>query len=55
MRAIDVLVATINAQLTELNKPNYKIYDSDNPEYYIIRVGYDGKTDELYFETQEDR
>lgn len=32
MKAIDVLIATINAQLTELNKPNYKIYDFEIQE-----------------------
>lgn len=55
MKAIDVLIATINAQLTELNKSNYKIYDSENPGFYITQVGYNGKSDDLYFETQEDK
>lgn len=55
MKAIDVLIATINAQLAELNKSEYKIYDADNQDYYITQVRYDGKSDELYFETQEDR
>lgn len=55
MKAIDVLIATINAQLVELNKSDFKIYDAENPGYYITQVGYYGKSDELYFETQEDR
>lgn len=55
MKAIDVLIATINAQLAELNKSDFKIYDSDNQDYYITQVRYDKQDDRLYFDSQEDR
>lgn len=55
MKAIDVLIATINAQLTELNKSDFKIYDADNQDYYITQVRYDKQDDRLYFDSQEDR
>ena len=55
MKAIDVLIATINAQLAELNKSEHKIYDADNQDYYITQIRYDKQDDRLYFDSQEDR
>ena len=55
MKAIDVLIATINAQLAELNKSDFKIYDSDNQDYYITQIRYHKEDDRLYFDSQEVR
>ncbi len=55
MKAIDVLIATINAQLAELNKSDFKIYDSDNQDYYITQIRYSKEDDRLYFDSQEVR
>ncbi|MFR5643605.1 MAG: hypothetical protein ACLTK7_10600 [Clostridium paraputrificum] len=55
MKALDILIATINAQLAELNKSDFKIYDADNQDYYITKVRYNKQDDRLYFDSQEDR
>ena len=55
MKDIDVLIATINAQLAELNKSDFKIYDSDNQDYYITQIRYNKEDDRLYFDSQEVR
>ena len=55
MKDLDILIATINAQLAELNKSDFKIYDADNQDYYITQVRYNKHDDRLYFDSQEDR
>ncbi|MDU4726364.1 hypothetical protein [Clostridium sp.] len=55
MKAIDVLIATINAQLTVLNRAGYNIFDSNDQDFYLIEVRYDENEDRLYFDCQEVR
>ncbi|EPY2285853.1 hypothetical protein ACXAT6_003105 [Clostridium sporogenes] len=49
------LIQSINAQLAVLNENGYSIYDADNPEYFISGVKYDSDSDEVVFETMEDK
>jgi len=49
------LIQSINAQLAVLNENGYSIYDIDNPEYFISGVKYDSDSDEVVFETIEDK
>ncbi|WP_243682205.1 hypothetical protein [Clostridium botulinum] len=49
------LIQSINAQLAVLNENGYSIYDIENPEYFISGVKYDGDSDEVVFETMEDK
>ncbi|APQ76170.1 hypothetical protein [Clostridium botulinum] len=49
------LIQSINAQLAVLNKNGYAIYDADNQEYFISSVKYDSDSDEVVFETIEDK
>ncbi|AJE10902.1 hypothetical protein [Clostridium botulinum] len=49
------LIQSINAQLAVLNENGYSIYDIENPEYFISSVKYDSNSDEVVFETMEDK
>ncbi|WP_158644209.1 hypothetical protein [Clostridium botulinum] len=49
------LIQSINAQLAVLNENGYSIYDIDNSEYFISGVKYDSDSDEVVFETMEDK
>ncbi|OAA90805.1 hypothetical protein [Clostridium coskatii] len=53
-RPFTALVATINSQIQMLNVAGYKLYDVENPEYYIEKVAYDPQDDELKFTCKED-
>lgn len=48
------LIATINNQIKMLNNMGYKLYDVENPEYYIEKIAYDPQDDELKFTCKED-
>lgn len=48
------LIQNINAQISSLNRNGFKIYDWENPEYFISSVKYDSNSDEVVFETMED-
>lgn len=55
MRALEILINSINAQIEELNKAGYNLYDSDNNDWYIKGIRYSGEDDRLYFDTEEDK
>ncbi|NLK93898.1 MAG: hypothetical protein GX275_01725 [Clostridiales bacterium] len=55
MIAIDVLINSINAQIEELNKANFKLYDSNDVDWYLKNIEYNPLEDRLYFNTKEDR
>ena len=49
-RALEVLISTINAEIETLNKHDFKIFDGENPEYFIFGIYYDKETDKIYCE-----
>lgn len=51
--AFQVLLNIINAAIDELNKMNYSIYDTENPEWRISKVDYNRNEDKLYFACEE--
>ena len=55
MKAIDVLINSINGQIKEFNKSNFKIYDADNRDWYLESVEYSSEDDRLIFNTTEDK
>lgn len=55
MKALEVLINSINAQIEELNKSNFKIYDSDNRDWYLNKIEYCKEDDKLIFNTEEDK
>ncbi|MBS5306452.1 hypothetical protein [Clostridium sp.] len=55
MKALEILINSINAQIKELNSAGYNLYDSDNVDWYLTKVRYSEKDDRLYFDTEEDR
>lgn len=48
------LVEGFNSQIQAFNKNNLKIYDVDNPEFFITRIEYNEDEDKLIFKTDED-
>ncbi|KOC33876.1 hypothetical protein [Clostridium botulinum] len=46
-KALTVLIDSINAQLAVLNANDCKIYDEENPEYYLNEVYYNSEDDAL--------
>lgn len=46
-KSLTVLIDSINAQLTVLNDNDFKIYDEENPEYYLSEVYYNNEEDTL--------
>ena len=55
MKAIDVLINSINGQLQEINKSNFKIYDADNRDWFLESVEYSSEDDRLIFNTKEEK
>ena len=55
MKAIEVLINSINGQLKEINKSNFKIYDADNRDWFLESVEYSSEDDILIFNTKEDK
>ncbi|GIM29868.1 hypothetical protein CPJCM30710_25340 [Clostridium polyendosporum] len=52
--AMKGLIAGFNAQIKALNENNLKVYDADNPDYFITGIEYREDEDKLIFSTQED-
>lgn len=48
------LINGFNAQIQSMNENNLKVYDEDNPEYFITGVEYSEDEDKLVFKTTED-
>lgn len=53
MSALEVLISSINAQIKEINKSNFKIYDAENREWYLDNIEYCSEDDILIFNTRE--
>lgn len=54
MSALQILIKSINAQIREFNNAGYKLYDSDNVDWYLKEIKYSDVDDRLYFSTKED-
>lgn len=52
--AFKSLIEGINSQIQALNKNNLKVYDVENPEFFITGIDYNQKDDKLIFKTEED-
>lgn len=52
--AFKAMLESINAQISTLNSGGFKIYDVENPEYFISNLRYDKDSDEIVFETTID-
>lgn len=53
--AFKSLIEGINAQIKSLNDNDLKVYDKENPEYFISGIEYDPDEDKLTFNTVEDQ
>lgn len=54
-KCFEALLESINAQLSILAKNGYKIYDAENPNYFISKIGYCKEDDQLEFKCMEDK
>lgn len=54
MAALEILINSINSQIREFNKSNFKMYDAENPDWYLNEVQYDKDKDILVFNCKED-
>lgn len=52
--AFKSLVEGFNAQIKAMNENNLKVYDVENPEFFITGVEYNQEDDKLIFKTDED-
>lgn len=52
MSALEILLNSINAQIKEFNKSDYKVYDVENPSFYLDGIEYNSDEDKLYFSTK---
>lgn len=54
MTAFKVLLKVLVSIINILNEEGFKIYDSNDQDWYISNIRYDGMDDRLYFDTEED-
>lgn len=54
-RALEVLISTINAEINILNANDFKIYDGENPGFYLKKVYYNSEDDNIYCEFKEEK
>ncbi|MCD2345777.1 MULTISPECIES: hypothetical protein [Clostridium] len=52
-KAFETIIDLINNQLSVLGQNGYKIFDAENPEFFIQRVRYDSEDDTIKFDTEE--
>ena len=52
--ALKVLLEVFNAILLVLNKNNFKIYDVENPDFYLSKIAYNEDEDRIIFDCKED-
>lgn len=48
------LLESLQAQLTALNKANIRLYDCENPEFFVSNIKYDHDDDKIYLEFEEE-
>lgn len=51
MKAFKVLLKILVSIINILNEEGFKLYDSDNKDWYISDIRYSDSDDRLYFET----
>ena len=49
-----ILLETINYSIKSFNENDFKIYDEDNPEYFISGIEYNSNEDKLIFRSKKD-
>lgn len=54
-RAFRILLKILVSIINILNEEGFKIYDSNNHDWYISNIRYNGLDDRLYFDAEEDK
>lgn len=52
-KAFETIIELINNQLSVLGQNGYKIFDSENPEFFIEKIRYDREDDTIKFDTMQ--
>ncbi|AAK79168.1 hypothetical protein BJV85_002802 [Clostridium acetobutylicum] len=52
-KSFNILIEILNIIIYILNKNDFKIYDEENTDYYISKIGYSGLLDEIFFKVKE--
>ena len=52
--AFKSLIEGFNAQIKAMNENDLKVYEPDNPEWFISGIRYDKEKDKIFYETEED-
>jgi hypothetical protein len=52
--AFKSLIEGFNSQIKAMNKNGLKLYEPDNPEWFISGIRYDEEKDKIFYETKED-
>lgn len=55
MRAFKILLRILTSIITILNEEGFKLYDTDNRDFYICNIEYCEKDDRLIFTCKEDK
>lgn len=52
-KTFEVLLTLLNNIISILNQNDYKIYDAENPEFFISNIRYDNEDDIIKFDTEK--
>lgn len=52
-KAFEALIDLMNSQLSVLAQNGFKIFDAENPEYFLQKIRYDSEDDTIKFDTEE--
>lgn len=55
MKAFKILLKILISIINILNEEGFKLYDSDNQDWYINNIRYNEDDDRLYFDTRKDK
>lgn len=53
-KTFQALLEGLQAQLVALNKAGIKLYDIENPEFFVSAITYDKNEDKIYIEFEEE-
>lgn len=54
-RNFQILLGLINSYFKALSDAGFKIYDADNPEYFISDITYERESDQLIAHFEEEK
>lgn len=52
-KAFETIIDLINNGLSVLGQNGYKIFDAENPDFFISKIRYDSEDDTIKFDTMQ--